>query len=191
MVDGGGERPRQCVEHVEQRVHRGHVLLGQFRAALRLRLGHRFPEFLLQRAERLVLTVEFRDQRLLIGEFHGAERHQRIGHRGHFRVADVAQVFFDIRFHRRVGIEQPVGGGAVGAHVVHRLEQVRRGVGDHRNPARDLQAAPGLPGVEREAEHDAGRGDQDDGFQQRGYGQTVQHGAPNGFRAFGPKRVNT
>jgi hypothetical protein len=35
--------------------------------------------------------------------------------------------------------KQPVGRGAVGAQIVHRLEDVRRGVGDHSDAARRLQ----------------------------------------------------
>jgi hypothetical protein len=53
--------------------------------------------------------------------------------RRYFGVADVAQILLDIGFHRRVGIQQPVGRGAVGAQIVHRLEDVRRSVGDDRN----------------------------------------------------------
>ena len=53
-------------------------------------------------------------------------------------------------------------------------------VGDHRNAARRLQAAPGVPGVERKSNHHAEGGDEDDGLQQRGYGQTIQHDAPPG-----------
>ena len=50
-----------------------------------------------------------------------------------------------------IGIQQPVGGGAIGAQIMHRLEQVRRGIGDHRDTARHLQPSPGIPGVERES----------------------------------------
>jgi hypothetical protein len=68
----------------------------------------------------------------LLGEFQAAEQDERVAHRRHFGVADVAQILLDIGVHRRVGIQQPVGGGAVGAQIVHRLEDVRRGIGDDR-----------------------------------------------------------
>ena len=179
MVDVGGERAGQLVERGEQPLRRLHVLLGERRAARELLgLGHGFPEFLLLRRQRLEQAVEFGDQRRLLRELDLAEQTERIAHRRHFGVAQAAQVFFDLAVQRRGAVQQPVGGGAVGAQIVHRLEHVRRRVGDHRDAAGHLQASPGLPGVERKSNHDAEGGGQDDGFQQRGYGQTIQHDAP-------------
>src|SRR6478609_9819432 len=54
----------------------------------------------------------------------------------------------------------------------------RLGVRDHEDAARHLQAVPGIPGVDGKSNHDAERGGENDGLQQRGYGQTVQHDAP-------------
>ena len=180
VIDGGGKGAGKLLQRLQHRIRRSHVFIGQFGTALCLRLGHRFPELLLQRAHRLEHAFEFRHQRLVLREFQAAEQAERVAHRRHFGVADVAQILLDIGVHRRVGIQQPVGGGAVGAQIVHRLEDVRRGVGDDRDAARRLQAAPGVPGIERKSNHHAEGGDEDDGLQQRGYGQTIQHDAPPG-----------
>jgi hypothetical protein len=192
VIDGAGQRPGQLFQRLQHGVGGSHVLLGEFRPALCLRLGHGFPELLLQRGHRLEQAVEFGNERLLLRKFQPAEQGECIAHRRHLGVADVTQILLDIGIHRRIGVQQPVGRGAVGAQIVHRLEDVRGGVGDNRNAARRLQAAPGVPGVERKSDHHAKGGDEDDGFQQRGYGQTVQHGcSPQDARPFGGKTVKT
>ena len=189
MVDRGGERSGQFVQRYEQRSRRIHVFLGEGRAPRSLRLADLVPEFLLLRGQGLEQAIKLRHQRLLLGEFDGGKRRKRAGHRRRFGVAQAAHVFLDVGVHRLIGIQQPVGGGSVGAQIVHRLEKVRRGVGDHRDAAGDLQAGPGIPRVEREPGDDAECGDQDDGLQQRGYGQTIQHKVPRDFVHSGTKLV--
>ncbi|MBA7473732.1 hypothetical protein ES707_09076 [subsurface metagenome] len=192
MVDGGGQRAGELVHDVEQRVHCVGVLLGQIGAALRLRLAHHLPEFLLLRSDRLEGAIEFGHECVLLWEVHARERRQGRGHRRHFGIADAAEILLDVRVHRRVGIKRAHSGRAVGAQIVHRLEQVRRGVRDDGDAAGDLQAIPGVPGIEREADHDAEGGGEDDGLQQRGNGQTIEHGIPQSeCHAFGLKTVNT
>jgi hypothetical protein len=134
-------------------------------------------EFLLQRGHRLEQPIELRHQRRVLGEFDAAEQAERVVHRRHFGIADVAQIFLDVGIHRRIAVQQPVGRRAVRAQVVHRLEHVGGSIGDLRHAARLLQAAPGVPGVERKSNHHAEGGDKDNGLQQRGYGQTIQHDA--------------
>ena len=148
MVDVGGKRRGQLVERLKQRVRRLHVFLGQRQTARGLWLPHFFPEFLLLRGQGFEQAIQLRHQRLLLIEFDRRELAKRVAHRGHFRVAEIAQIFFDIAIHRLIGIQQPGGGGPIGAQIMHRLEQVRRGIGDHRNAARQLQTPPGFPGVE-------------------------------------------
>jgi len=106
---------------------------------------------------------------------------KRGGHCGHFGIANLAQIFVDIACDRLVGVQKPEGRGLIGAHIMHRLEHVRRGIGDDGDTVRQLQAVPGIPGAERKSDHHAERHDEDDGLQQRGYGETVQHGGPQDF----------
>ncbi len=180
MVDVGGKRSRQFVERGEQRA----CVVSMYSLASAGRRGDSLGWVMASQnsfccaCQLLEQAVEFRDQRRLLRELDLAEQTKRVAHRRHFGVAKAAQIFFDVAVHRRVAIQQPVGGGAVGAQIVHRLEHIGGCVGDHRDAARHLQAAPGIPGVERETHHDAERGGQDDGLQQRGYGQTIQHDAP-------------
>ncbi len=174
VVDAAGEHARQLVEDVQQSLGRFHIFLGQRRAARRRRLRHQLPEFLLPVEQ----AVEFGDQCLLLGEFDLAEQRERIAHTRHFGVAQRAQIFLDISVQRRAAVQQPVGGGAVGAQIVHRLEHVGGSIGDDGDAAGLLQAPPGVPGVERKSDHHAEGGGEDDGLQQRGYGQAIQHGIP-------------
>ena len=180
MVDGGGEGCGQFVEGHKQCRGGVEVFLGQRRATRGLRLADVVPEFLLLSGQGLEQTVQFGHQRLLLGEFNAAEFDQRARHRRHFGVAKTAQIRIDLAVHPGFGIEQPDGGGLIGAQIMHRLEQVRRSVGDHRDAVRRLQSSPGIPGVERESDHDAKGGGQDNCFQQRGYGQTIEHNIPPG-----------
>jgi hypothetical protein len=185
VVDVGGERPRQFIERLQQSVGRIHIFLGKRRAARGLRLAHCIPEFLLQRHDRLEQTVELRHQCFLLRKLDAAQHAERLGHRGHFDIMQATQIFFDLRIHC-VGIEQADRGGTVGAQTVHRLEQVRRGVRDRRDPAYDPEPPKTVPGVEREADHDAEGGGQDDDFQQRRYGQAIQIGCfPQSSRYLG------
>jgi hypothetical protein len=155
------------------------------------RRGDQLPEFLLPGGQRPEQALEFGDQGLLLGEFDLAEQRERVAHARHFGVAQRSQIFLDVAVQRRAAVQQPVGGGAVGAQIVHRLEHVRGSIGDDRDAAGLLQASPGIPGVERKSDHHAEGSGENDGLQQRGYGQTIQHDAPPKLRPLGGKMVNT
>ncbi|MGY4600972.1 hypothetical protein ACVWXL_008718 [Bradyrhizobium sp. GM22.5] len=93
-------------------------------------------------------------------------------------IAQRAQIFLDLAVHRLGRIQEADRGRAVGAQIVHRLEQIGGRVGDLRDAVGGLQAIPGLVGGERERDHHADRRDRDHRLQQRGYGQTIQHRSP-------------
>jgi hypothetical protein len=61
-------------------------------------------------------------------EFHQRKQLERAAHGGHFRVAKTPQIFVHLAVERLIGIQEPVGRGAVAAQTVHRLEHVRRGI---------------------------------------------------------------
>jgi hypothetical protein len=150
MVHGGGEPDRDLVHGLEQRPSDFHVFLGKRRAARGLRLVHRIPGFGFQRRHRLNLAVKFRHQCFLIGELNGIENCCCGLHRGHQRIAPVAQIFPDVRLHQRVIIQSAECGRPVAAQIVHRLEKVRRRFRDHRYPARCGEPVPGIPGADTE-----------------------------------------
>jgi len=165
VVDGGGQRGGQFVQRGQQPRRRIQIFLRQRRTTRGLRLGDFVPEFLLLRGQALEQAVEFRHQRVLLREFDRGQQAQRIGHGGHFRIAKLAQIFVDIAGDRRVGIQQPEGRGLIGAQIMHGLEQIGRGIGDHRDAAGRLQAVPGIPGIERKSDHHAKCGCQDNGLE--------------------------
>jgi len=188
VVDLGGEDAGNLVERCEQRRLGVHVFLAQRGAARRLRLGDLLPEFLLLGDDRLEQAIEFRHEDLLLRESDGGKHLERVTHGGHFHVAKPAQIFVHFAIQRLVGVQQPVGRRAVAAKAIHGLEHVGRSVRDDRHPVGQLQALPGVPGSERKAEDNAKRGGQDHCLEQRGYGETVQHGCPPKFpEAISPK----
>ena len=81
------------------------------------------PHFGLQRRQGFEQAIQLRHQRRLFGELDGRKRRQRDGHRRHFGIVDAVKVFLDVGVHRLIGIQQPVGGGSIGAQIVHRLEK--------------------------------------------------------------------
>ena len=142
MVDGGGKGCRQLVECLQQRGGGVVIFLRQRGAARGLWLGDVVPEFLLLRRQLLEQLIELGHQRVLLRKFDRRQQHQCVGHRGHFRIANLPQVFIDVACDGLVGVEQAEGRGLIGSQVVHRLEHVRRGVGDDGDPVRQLQPGP-------------------------------------------------
>ncbi len=192
MVDRGGQDSGQLVERVEQALGRFHVFLRQRLPARSLRLAHFLPEFLLLGGELLEQAVEISGTSVcccgnsIIGSSSSARPMAGIS------ASRMPRRYLSmLAVDRRFRVQDPVGAGPIRAQIVHRLEQIRRGIGDQRDAARHLQPTPGFPGVERKSDHHAKRRGQDHGFQKCGYGQTVQHGCPQKpRRSFRRRMVN-
>jgi hypothetical protein len=169
VIDIGGKHAGELFEPLEQHVRDVYIFLVERRTPRGLRLAHCFPELLLQGRDRLECAIEFGNQRIVLRELHRDQQREAIGHGGHLAIAQAAQVLFDVGVHR-IRVQQTAGGRAVGAEVMHRLEKVRRGVGDHRDPARRLQVPPGFPCAHRKLGDGQHCGDHNNGLEQRGNG---------------------
>jgi hypothetical protein len=161
----------------EERNEAGHFVvdrLGEGGRALALRPRCCCQRFRVQSRQRIDALIELGDGGRLTWKRHRPQRRQGALECRHDGVARIPQL-------RAFGGVRPVrqhhahGAGAIRAEVVQRLEYVGGHIGNRGDPVGGADPLPGIPGAERQDDHQTRAKDQNDGFQKRVDRNAVEH----------------
>ena len=171
----GDERVADVVEHGQEVGRDRLVFLGQAGAPLALLLDEIGGAFLRQPLDRLRVLVELGDDR--VRHVGPAQERNRRGQRGQLRLADFRDLGQLLGLVDPVEIERPYREGAVEPQIVHGAERLGGGLRDPFEAVRGAEAAPRVPGADRQHGDQKRYHDGDDGLEEDVRGDAAEHEA--------------
>jgi len=149
VIDAGGKSRGNLVERIEQRKP-SCVRVFLAKASLREAFGLvTSPQNSVCWAISSLFSRSSSGTSVAFARIRWPEEFQRAGQRRHLIVAQSAEILLRVGIHRLIRIDGPTGVGPIRAQIVHRLEQVRRRIRDHRHAIGVSGGAPGTPRAEQ------------------------------------------